>query len=84
MQVPRIDLSSAQGLADKAIGLVKEVVGTLTGQDRLAEAGRVQQEKGTERLKALEHELQAQAHKAKADAAETRQRSAQAVKEASS
>ncbi len=81
MQIPRIDPKNATGLADKVIGLGKEIVGTLTSQERLTKAGQVQQEKGTERLKAVQAQVQSEAHEAKADAAEGAQRSAQNVKE---
>lgn len=82
MQIPRIDPGNALGLMDKAVGLGKEVVGTLTGQDRLTKAGRVQQQKGTERIKAVQASLRADAHEAKAAGAERAQRSAQKTKEA--
>jgi uncharacterized protein YjbJ (UPF0337 family) len=82
MQIPRIDPKNAAGLADKVIGLGKEVVGTLTSQERLTKAGQVQQEKGTERLKAVEAQLQSEAHEAKATAADRAQKSAQNTKEA--
>jgi uncharacterized protein YjbJ (UPF0337 family) len=49
MQLPRIDPKNVLGLADKVVGLGKEIVGTVTNRDRLAKAGQVQQEKGTER-----------------------------------
>jgi len=82
MQIPRIDPRNVGGLLDKAVGLGKEVVGTLTGQDRLSRAGQVQQEKGTERLKAVQAQLRADTHDAQAGAAERSQRAAQQTKEA--
>jgi uncharacterized protein YjbJ (UPF0337 family) len=82
MRIPRIDVKNVLGLADKAVGLGKEVVGSVTGQDRLKKAGQVQQDKGTERLKAVENELRADKHEAKANAAESAQKSAQKTKEA--
>ena len=82
MQIPRIDPKNAAGLADKIIGLGKEIVGTLTSQDRLTKAGQVQQEKGTERLKAIQAQLQSETHDAKAQAAGRAQKSAQNTKEA--
>lgn len=81
MQVPRIDPKNAIGLVDKIVGLGKEIFGTATGQDRLKQAGQVQQEKGTERIKALQSELEADAHQTKAKAADKAQRSAQNSKE---
>jgi uncharacterized protein YjbJ (UPF0337 family) len=82
MQIPRIDTKNALGLADKVVGLGKEIVGTVTNQDRLRKAGQVQQDKGAERLKAVRAEVKADAHEAKATAANRAQRSAQKTKEA--
>ncbi len=82
MQIPRIDPKNAYGLVDKIVGLGKEIVGTATGQDRLTQAGQVQQEKGTERIKAIRAQLEADAHETKAGAAGQAQRSAQQTKEA--
>ncbi len=82
MQIPRIDPKNAMGLADKVAGLAKEIVGTLLGQDRLTKAGQVQQDKATERLKAIKAEFEADQHEAKATAAGRAQKSAQRVKEA--
>jgi uncharacterized protein YjbJ (UPF0337 family) len=82
MQIPRIDPKNALGLADKVVGLGKEIFGTVTNQDRLKKAGQVQQDKGTERLKAVKAETKADAHQAKAGAAGSAQKSAQKTKEA--
>jgi uncharacterized protein YjbJ (UPF0337 family) len=82
MQIPRIDPKNVLGLVDKVVGLGKEILGSITGQDRLSKAGQVQQEKGTERLKAVQAEADAKAHQAKAKSAGTAQRSAQKTKEA--
>lgn len=81
MQIPRIDPANAKGLVDKVIGLGKEIVGTVTGQDRLTKAGQVQQEAAAERLKAMQAEVRADAHEAKAGAAQGTQRAAQQTKE---
>jgi hypothetical protein len=81
MQIPRIDPKNALGLADKIVGLGKEIVGTLTNRDKLAKAGQIQQEKATERIKAMKAELEAQAHRGKAAAAGRAQKNAQDVKE---
>ncbi|WP_375502171.1 hypothetical protein [uncultured Jatrophihabitans sp.] len=81
VQIPRIDPKNAAGLADKVIGLGKEVVGTITSRDRLTKAGQVQQEKGTERLKAIQAQLQSEAHESKAAAADRAQKAAQNTKE---
>ena len=82
LQIPRIDPKNAAGLLDKVVGLGKEIAGSVTGNSRLREAGQVQQDKGTERLKAIQSELEAKSHKAKAATAEQSQRSAQKTKEA--
>ena len=82
MRIPRIDPGNALGLVDKVVGLGKEIAGSLTGQDRLRKAGQVQQDKGTERLKAVQAEARADTHEAKEAAAERGQRSAQKTKEA--
>lgn len=81
MQIPRIDPRNAAGLSDKVVGVAREVLGTLIGQDQLSEAGRKQQEKGAERLKAIQAELRADAHEAQAKSAAGRQQSAQKTKE---
>ena len=54
MQIPRIDPKNAAGLVDKIVGLGKEIVGTVASNERLTKAGQIQQEKGTERLKAIQ------------------------------
>jgi uncharacterized protein YjbJ (UPF0337 family) len=81
MQIPRIDSKNALGLVSKVVGLGKEIVGNVTGNSRLREAGEVQQEKGTERLKAVRDEANAKKHEAKSEAAERAQRGAQRRKE---
>ncbi len=81
MQIPRIDPKNALGLVDKIVGLGKEIVGSVTGRDRLAQAGQTQQDKGTERIKAVKSQVRADAHETKAAAAEQAQKSAQNRKE---
>jgi len=82
VQIPRIDPKNALGLVDKIVGLGKELLGTVTNQDRLTKAGQVQQEKATERIKALRAQVEADTHEAKAGAASRAQKSAQNSKEA--
>ena len=82
MQIPRIDPTNVLGLADKVVGLGKEILGAVTGRERLQKAGQVQQDKGTERLKAVRAELEAKSHQAKARAAGQAQKRAQNTKEA--
>ena len=82
LQIPRIDPKNAAGLLDKVVGLGKEIAGTVSNNDRLRKAGQVQQDKGTERLKAVKAEFEAKSHQAKAASAESAQKSAQKTKEA--
>lgn len=81
MQIPRIDSKNALGLVSKVVGLGKEVVGSVAGNNRLTKAGRVQQDKGTERIKAVQAQADAKKHEAKGEAAERAQRGAQRRKE---
>ena len=53
MRIGTIDLNKLRGVADKAVGLGKEALGTLLSNDRLAEAGEAQQDRAREQLKAL-------------------------------
>jgi hypothetical protein len=81
VQIPRIDSKNALGLVSKVVGLGKEVVGSVVGNNRLAKAGQVQQDKGTERIKAVRAEADAKKQEAKSVAAERGQRAAQRRKE---
>jgi uncharacterized protein YjbJ (UPF0337 family) len=80
VQLGSVDLSKLSSLGDKFVGLVKEAVGALTGNDSLQEAGEAQQEKASERLRALRAEVKAEGKDAKADALEKRQKAAQTAK----
>ncbi|MBV9484504.1 MAG: hypothetical protein JO246_00440 [Frankiaceae bacterium] len=80
MRVPRINPKDATGLFDKVVGLGKEILGTAVDADRLITAGEAQQDKGTEKLKALRSQAKADAHRAKAKAHEGKERAAQAAK----
>jgi uncharacterized protein YjbJ (UPF0337 family) len=82
LQIPRIDPKNAAGLLDKVVGLGKEIAGTVAQNDRLTKAGQVQQDKGTERLKAIKAAAEARGHQAKATSAQQAQKSAQKTKEA--
>lgn len=81
MQIPRIDGKNAAGLLSKVVGLGKEIAGTVVGNDRVAKAGQVQQDKGTERLKAVRAQADAMKQEAKSKTAERAQRGAQRRKE---
>ena len=80
MQIGHIDLTKLRGLADKGLGLGKELLGELTGNEALQEEGEAQQERASAELKALRSELEAQKQDAKASAMETRERAAQRAK----
>jgi uncharacterized protein YjbJ (UPF0337 family) len=76
VQLGTIDVNKLRGIGDKAVGLSKELIGAVTGNDALQEAGEAQQEKAAERLRALRSEVKAEAKEAKADVLEQRQRAA--------
>jgi uncharacterized protein YjbJ (UPF0337 family) len=80
VQIGTIDLNKLRGVGDKAIGLAKEALGVLLGNDRLQDEGEAQQERATAELKALREELKAQKKDTKADAMEKRQQAAQRAK----
>jgi uncharacterized protein YjbJ (UPF0337 family) len=75
-----VDVNKLKGIGDKAVGLGKELVGTVTGNERLQEAGEAQQEKATELLRSMRSEAKAQAKEAKAGLLEQRQKAAQRAK----
>ena len=79
--VPDVSPKNVTGLLDKVVGLTYEVVGTVTGQDSWREKGQLQQERGTERLKAVQAEVEAQRHEAEATSAKQGQKSAKKTKE---
>ena len=80
MQLGSIDFNKLRGIGDKAVGLSKELFGAVTGNEALQEAGEAQQDKATERLRALRAEVKAEAKDAKADVLEQRQRAAASAK----
>jgi uncharacterized protein YjbJ (UPF0337 family) len=80
MRIPRVDPKDAAGLTDKVIGLGKEIVGEVLDQNSLIEAGEAQQAKGTEKLKALRQQAKADAHRAKANSLDAKERTAQQAK----
>lgn len=65
MRVPHISPSNSIGFVDKIVGLAKELLGDLFDRDALKESGRLQQEKGSAKLDALQAEVTAEAHNAK-------------------
>ena len=80
MRIPRIDPQDFTGLFDKVIGLGKEIAGEVFDEDRLIKAGEAQQSKGSEKLKAIRQQAKADAHRAKANAYDSKQRTAQQAK----
>jgi hypothetical protein len=80
MQIGTIDLNKLRGVSDKFLGLSKESLGVIINNSRLQEEGEAQQEKATEKLKALRQEIEAERHDAKAASAEQRQKAAQNAK----
>jgi len=83
MNVGKIDLTQLRGVSDKGVGLAKELVGTLLGNESLQLQGEAQQDRASEELKALRKHAQAQAKQAEADTFEQSQRAARRAKEAS-
>jgi uncharacterized protein YjbJ (UPF0337 family) len=82
MQIRHLDLNKTRGLTDKAIGLYKESLGTILGNERLTKAGEAQQERATEELRALRSEVKAEAKEAKAELFEQEQKAAERAKSA--
>lgn len=80
MQIGTIDLNKLRGVGDKGLGFAKELVGVITGNERLQDEGEAQQERAAAELKALREELKAQKKDAKADALEQKQKAAQRAK----
>ena len=81
MQVGTIDLNKLRGVADKGLGLGKEVIGVLVGNDSLQKEGEAQQERASAQIKALREELKAEKHEAEAKTAEVKERAAQRAKQ---
>ena len=80
MQIGTVDLNKLRFVSDKAVGLAKELVGIVTGNDSLQRAGEAQQERAGAELKALRAELEAEKHDAEAVALDKRERAAQRAK----
>jgi len=71
------------GIADKTVGLVLEVAGTFSGNERLKQAGRERQDAGKERLMAVEEETKATSRAAEAKTQESRQKAHQPAEDRS-
>ena len=81
MQFRTVDPEKLRGIVDKVFGLTKEILGEVVGNERWQKEGEAQQAKGTEKLKALRKQLEAQAKEAKAEVYEQKQKAAQRLKE---
>ena len=82
MQVGRVDLNQLRGVTDKALGLAKEFIGVLTGNEKWQKEGEAQQERASEELKALRKQLEAKGKEAVAEMHEQREKAAQRAKSA--
>jgi len=69
--------SGAKGIVEDVKGKAKEVVGNVSGNDRLQEEGRAQQDKAAKERDVAKHEAKAEKARAEADVDEARQRAAQ-------
>lgn len=74
MATLNLSLSHLSGLADKVVGMNKELVGQLFGREQLKKSGQLQQEKGTAKLEALQAEVNADTQNAKAKAIDKAQK----------
>jgi len=83
VNVGKIDLTQLRGVGDKGVGLAKEFVGTVLGNESLQRQGEAQQDRASEEMKVLRKQAEAQAKESKADTLEQSQRAAQRAKEAS-
>ena len=81
MQVGTVDLNKLRGIGDKAMGLGKESIGVLLGNENWQKEGQAQQDRAAAEMKALKKELQAEKEDLKAKAAEKREVMAQRAKE---
>jgi uncharacterized protein YjbJ (UPF0337 family) len=80
MKLGNVELEHVRGITDKVFGLGREIVGTALNNNRLVKEGEAQQSKGTESLKALRKQAEAQAKETKASAFEAKERMAQREK----
>lgn len=81
-KLQRIDTAKARGLVDKVLGLGKEIVGTVIGNEHLEQEGESQQAKGTESLKALRKQVEAERREGEAEVHERKERASQRAKSA--
>jgi len=79
MRLPHISPKNATGLLDKIFGLAKEMLGELFDRATLKESGRLQQEKGSAKLDALQAEVKAETENAKVEALDKAEQKAAAA-----
>lgn len=84
MQIPSVSPDNVRGIADKVVGLGKEILGTVIDDASLRDSGRTQQRAGSERLAAVEEEVKAKAREAQAHTADLAERTARQRKERAS
>ena len=83
MNFGKIDLTQLRGVSDKGVGLAKETIGVVFGNESLQRQGEAQQDRASEEMKALRKQAEAEAKTEKADTLEQNQKAAQRAKEAS-
>lgn len=66
MKIGTIDVDKLRGVGDKIIGLAVETTGVIISNEKLQERGEAQQTKGSESLKALKSEAEAETQRKKA------------------
>lgn len=70
-------IAALRALIDGSIGLTKQVIGILIGNDRLQEEGQAQQDKADAEKEVAKKEAAAEAARAEAKTQEARQKAAQ-------
>jgi uncharacterized protein YjbJ (UPF0337 family) len=80
MQMGTVDLQKLRGVGEKVFGLSKEFLGVIVNNDRLQKEGDAQQDRASERLRALRKEAEAQVKDAKANLFDRQERAAQRAK----
>ncbi|VEG52714.1 CsbD family protein [Mycolicibacterium aurum] len=70
-------IAALRALVDGSVGLAKQVVGILIGNDRLQEEGKAQQDKAEAEKDVAKKEAEAETARAEAKTQEARQKAAQ-------
>lgn len=66
MALPNMDPKNATALLDKVVGLSREITGRVWQKESWIAAGEAQQNKATEKLRALQEQAKAELHSSKA------------------